>query len=334
MQLRFYCYYLFIVIIGSLSISSSAQNLVQLYNQNRFSEFKNILRNKPQLVRTTKKKEIAIISYLAGNKSPESVDYLEFILDSIPDPPVNDFDDKKLTPLDYACYIGSSVKAKLLIEHGADLNIKGHQGITALMCAGMCGNEHIVELLIQHGANLNAISDNGITPLIFGLHFGQLNMLSLFLKNGVNTKYHDPGGNTILAYSCGKAVDEKLPVINYQIVDTIISLGLDVNEPNNFQFTPFMYSVMLGDKGLIELLIRHGADVNSRENSGLTPLFIAVQNGYYSVVKLLLENKADPRIISFEGHSVLELSRKLGFSDIEHLLSIINNSPGSNSNFK
>lgn len=322
MQFRFLKYQFFIATIILLNGFCSAQSLIELYNYDNFSEFKMTLKRNPSLVKKTSKKNIAIISYLAGNKSPESVDYLEFILDSIPDPPVNDFDDKKLTPLDYACYIGSLVKAKLLIEHGADPNIKGHQGITALMCAGMTGNENVVELLIKHGADVNAISENGITPLIFGLHFGQLNMLSLFMKNGVDLKYHDPDGNSILAYVCGKPVDGKLPVINYQIVDTILSLGFDANERNNYQFSPFMFSVMLGDEGLIKLLLRHGADVNSQENSGLTPLFIAVQNSYYSVVKVLLENKADPDIISFEGHSVKELARKLGFTDIECLLTI------------
>jgi len=333
MQFRFLKYQFFIATIILINSFCPAQSLVELYNHNRFSEFKKTLKKKPHLLRKTSKKDVAIISYLAGNKYPESFSYLEFILDSIPDPPLNDFDNKNLTPLVYACYTGSLSKVSLLVNHGAEINKKGHLGITALMCAGMNGNENIVEFLIKHGADVNAISENGITPLIFGLHVGQLNMLSLFLKNGVDLKYHDPDGNSILAYVCGKSVDGKLPVINYQIVDTILSLGLDINYPNSFQFTPFMYSVMMGDKGLIELLIQHGADVNSQENSGLTPLFIAVQNGYYSVVKLLLENKANPNIISFEGHSVKELAGKLGFSDIEQVLSFNNEMPSSSTNF-
>ena len=44
---------------------------------------------------------------------------------------------------------------KLLLEHGADINLPDNYGHTALMMASLEGNTEIVRLLLDQGADVN-----------------------------------------------------------------------------------------------------------------------------------------------------------------------------------
>ena len=54
---------------------------------------------------------------------------------------------------------------KLLIDHGADVNVKGKGGIRPLYHAVYNQNEKMVQLLIESGADVNAETNNNIAPL-------------------------------------------------------------------------------------------------------------------------------------------------------------------------
>ena len=52
---------------------------------------------------------------------------------------------------------------RLLIEHGADLNVKQHGGWTPLHAAAMHGDEALMELCLKYGADRTLKSDDGQT---------------------------------------------------------------------------------------------------------------------------------------------------------------------------
>lgn len=77
----------------------------------------------------------------------------------------------QVTPL-HAALFGRQVEiARLLIEHGADVNIKrGGRGLpragwTPLHYAAGYGFMELIEQMLERGANLNALDDEGRTPL-------------------------------------------------------------------------------------------------------------------------------------------------------------------------
>jgi ankyrin repeat protein len=55
--------------------------------------------------------------------------------------------------------------AKLLIDHNANINAQGVDGITALMIASHAGDGHLVKLLVEKGANVQAKDKNGYTAI-------------------------------------------------------------------------------------------------------------------------------------------------------------------------
>jgi ankyrin repeat protein len=54
---------------------------------------------------------------------------------------------------------------KLLMAHGADINVEGSEGYTPLHAAVLAENTNMVDLLLANRANVNAIDNKGETPL-------------------------------------------------------------------------------------------------------------------------------------------------------------------------
>ena len=61
--------------------------------------------------------------------------------------------------LHQACATGNVQCIKMLLDHGADIEIKTWQGLSALQIAAKYGNFEAAELLIQYGANMDDIKD-------------------------------------------------------------------------------------------------------------------------------------------------------------------------------
>ena len=65
---------------------------------------------------------------------------------------INVQDDEGRTPLHTASYFGALEVVRVLLEHSADVEVKGEDGMTALQEAAERGHGKVVELLREHGA--------------------------------------------------------------------------------------------------------------------------------------------------------------------------------------
>src|SRR5258708_22756236 len=111
------------------------------------------------------------------------------------------------TPLLYAALYGDAASVKLLLDAGADPNIRNDAGASALMWAA--GDLQKVRLLVDHGADVNATSDAGRTPLLIAAgRFGNAAVVKLLLDHGADTSARSPGlfGDlSVLAEAAGTA---------------------------------------------------------------------------------------------------------------------------------
>jgi len=64
-----------------------------------------------------------------------------------------------ISALHQACAIGNVQCIKMLLDYGADIELKTRQGLSSLQIAARYGNFEAAELLIQHGANMDDIKD-------------------------------------------------------------------------------------------------------------------------------------------------------------------------------
>lgn len=88
----------------------------------------------------------------------------------------------KMPPLGSAMAVQRNDIARTLIEHGADVNGKAANDLTALHTAAARGNLEAAKLLLEHGADRNAASTDGKTPIDYAEERNQPEMVE-FLKS-------------------------------------------------------------------------------------------------------------------------------------------------------
>jgi ankyrin repeat protein len=70
----------------------------------------------------------------------------------------------QVPPLGTAAFVGSTALAALLLDAGADVNGQGEEGFTALHAAAQSGDEGLTRLLLERGADAGASTADGKRP--------------------------------------------------------------------------------------------------------------------------------------------------------------------------
>ena len=97
---------------------------------------------------------------------------------------------------------------QLLLDHEADVSITDNYGRSALKHAAGALNwaetskaEQVVKLIIQAGADVNVKSTLGYTPLMWAARAGNLEITQLLIELGANVHDTDNDGNNALHYA-------------------------------------------------------------------------------------------------------------------------------------
>jgi ankyrin repeat protein len=88
------------------------------------------------------------------------------------------------TGLHWAASLGLAEMARLLIDNGADLDIRNHDGNTPLHWAAGEGQKELVVILIAHGADVNARGKGGWTPLRWAEAHSQKEIARILMAAG------------------------------------------------------------------------------------------------------------------------------------------------------
>ncbi len=140
-----------------------------------------------------------------------------------------------------------------LVALGAEVNVPGYAGYTALHLAAAGGNFGVAEFLIGHGADLNYRSAVGTAVHRVILSRGEtpLEMAKLLLESGARLQEFS-FGNTELHLAALKGYVEIIPLL--------VKRGADVNAVNRYGHTPLYYAATHGHRKVAEALIAAGAD--------------------------------------------------------------------------
>ena len=115
---------------------------------------------------------------------------IEMLKKAIADNPgvINHHASDGFTLLGLACFFGHEGIAEFLISAGADVNLPANNSLQVypLHSAVAAKNISIARLLLQHGADVNAKQMSGITPLHSAAHNGQTAMVELLLANNAD----------------------------------------------------------------------------------------------------------------------------------------------------
>ena len=161
----------------------------------------------------------------------------------------------------YAARQNKTAAVAKLLDSGINPNEPGSRGRLPLIeAAGSCASD-VVRLLIERGADINLkgpdmFSTPGSTALIQAVAFGCLPSVELLLKAGAdansltsrpNTAFQEDG-HSILGYAIGGPGYRSRPprIDRLGIVKALIKAGADVNFRNAKGQTPLMLSVTCG----------------------------------------------------------------------------------------
>ena len=158
----------------------------------------------------------------------------------------------------------------LLLEKGADVNIRDISGSTPLIRASQNEDIHCMMTLLKAGADINLSDENGKTALMYSIKEKDMDCLNLLLEAGADANAQDNIGSTGLIYSTEYGYD--------RCVKLLLNSGAFANTANLDGTTALIAAVKQNNGKCISLLIQAGADVNICDQLQNTPLIYAAQN--------------------------------------------------------
>src|SRR5690606_30346293 len=247
-----------------------------------------------------------------------------------------------MTPLLFAARNGSTATARVLIEHGADLDMPTPEGFTPLVIAIHNLHYDTARLLIEAGADLNGgamyavlnarnrVPLDGPQPQPTGTT-DPLELLAMLLERGadLNDRPPEPLPDTDIGFG---AVPKKL--VDVPIIPAARSAGLEALallapagadpahvEPDGFNTViavtagPEIPPLTVVDRerpaepdaiAALRFLLEHGADVNARGPDGETALHTAAKRGLTDVIRFLVEQGAELDAMDRGGRTPLD----------------------------
>ena len=153
----------------------------------------------------------------------------------------------------------------LLLEGGADTEIRNSSKETPLYTASYYGHADIVRQLISHGADLNAESELG-TALHGASSNGEPEISRILLEHGANPNVMDYSGVTALHVAVAE---------NAAVVELLLEYGANVDVRDKEGWTPLHSAAYRLILQVLEVLLDRGADPHARTNNGQTSFQLA-----------------------------------------------------------
>jgi len=225
---------------------------------------------------------------------------------------------------------GHSATAELLLDNGADLNVKDRYKEPPLHAAAYPGHKDMVALLISKGADVNQKGPHGELALHLASAKGHSQITQLLVEAGteINTHTDKPRmdmngvaeGNADVIHECLRYLADEAEAMRSGLqIRGLIRLAFAAED------TPLHSAAQRGHKEIVELLLANGADVNVTNRWGQTPLHYAVVFRHEEVVKALLNAGADPNAKMLDGSTAHDLASKVKDAELANMLRIEHN---------
>ncbi len=208
---------------------------------------------------------------------------------------------------------------RLLLDRGADPNIRLSNGMTPLMQAAGRGQTAIVNVLIEGHADINASTKDGSTALMFALRGRWADTAQALRQHGAT--FLDGHGNKqssliALLGSARKAQDRSAALVP-GILQSMLAAGADPNgrdaQGRSMLILAAEHGAGSDPTGTIEVLLAHGADVNAQTPHGETALIATLENRWFEAARLLILHGADVNKRTSTGETALMDAASPGF---------------------
>ena len=213
-------------------------------------------------------------------------------------------------------------KVQVLIKDGANVNTQSnqHQGKSLLHLAA----NDILDILIENGADIDIKDANGHTPLLNAAIKNQWGKFDILFQSGANVNYDDiysfyvlhKGIDVIFFESmikrCNYIDETKLGqlllnavqrqdaaivkiILRYGAKSSLTILQTAIRKGRKLIVKMLLQSAAChGQKDIVELVLQHNSSlIDLKDHDGFTPLALAVINKNKEIVCFLIENNAN-----------------------------------------
>ncbi len=213
------------------------------------------------------------------------------------------------TPLHIACEDGNLDIVKMLVEAGADLNIRNTVQETPFLWALHHKHENIASYLLENGANIHAVGCKKESALFISAEKCSGRMTQFLIDQGLDVNQ--------LASAKMNALDWTTSSGNVEGAKVLIENGIDID-----YITPaFWWACRRNHRDLAAFLLSKGADISCVYKDKCELLIYICFNEYADVIKLLTDNNVDfgikvkynKNFIKFDGSPLeraIELNQK------------------------
>ena len=201
--------------------------------------------------------------------------------------------------------------ARLLLDHGADIEHRTARGWTPLFTAIDQGRTTVCRVLLERGARVDGRDAEGWYPIAKAVSRGMTDIVRSLVEHGadVNVVLGRPPavqtgmarfgmnteGRSILAFALEAGMIDAARLL--------IEHGHRVNEPDGEGWLPLQSAALYGVDEVIDALLDHGADANGRGYKGRTALHEAAREGRVAIAERLIAAGADVNAQDQDGRS-------------------------------
>ena len=223
------------------------------------------------------------------------------------------------------CQIENTIR--LLLEHGADINIRNNAGQTPILhFIGSCyfrntpprAEDEILGSFLALGADCNMSDLSGLTPMHCAASKSD-KTIELLFRAGADIEAKDHNMRTPLHLSSRSKIIEGTRLL--------LQYGANTRAKDLDSATPLHYAAKNESTfcyySLILLLVNAKADVEAMDNTGSTPLHWAATNVWRGAMEALLYVGADPNIANSRGATPLHSATQIGGGLCENLSLLI-----------
>jgi ankyrin repeat protein len=118
-------------------------------------------------------------------------------------------------------------------------------------------NKEILKLLIENGADVNIKMAYSRTPLIVLVQYRDKDIIELLLESGADINAVDEIGETVLMYISKKSYEFKN---RGEIAKILLDRGADINVRDKYDNSAYMWALEKNHKDLVEFLIDQGIE--------------------------------------------------------------------------
>ncbi|KAJ8982139.1 hypothetical protein NQ317_011285 [Molorchus minor] len=241
---------------------------------------------------------------------------------------------------------------KLLVQHGASVNVQSQNGFTPLYMAAQENHDNVVRYLLANGANQSLSTEDGFTPLAVAMQQGHDKVVTVLLENDTRGKIRLPALHIAAKKDDVKAAkllleNDHNPDVtsksgftplhiashygNQQIGNLLIQKGADVNYAAKHNITPSTWppngvkpiwwlSSRSGHEQVVDMLLERGAPISSKTKNGLAPLHMAAQGDHVDAARILLYHRAPVDEVTVDYLTALHVAAHCGHVRVAKLL--------------